>query len=121
MRFRAVLLLPLDQQGDLGDYRIDPAGVRFAPDHEYVIHREFDYAQPPVGTGKIVSDDDGSLVVEGVLEDDSLNYLAVGVVADDYARARTGPAVVQVSRVMDISTTRQHKDKNQPPIEFLED
>jgi len=120
VRFRATLVRPLADQSDRDDWRIDPAGVTFDPETDYPIFRDFDYAAR-VGHGRISTEDDGSLVVEGELDlPIAEKFLAIGVYVDESTKTPDS-VFVGKSRVMSVSTTDSHSDPRQPPIVIEED
>lgn len=126
IRFRGVLLKPLDQQADRDGDRIDPAGVEFDPEREYAIFVDFNYLKPPLGHGRISRDPDGSLVVSGEM-DDFINVrkeeappltFAIGVALD--SADRHDDIIHRCSVMSAIGVTAKHADPTQPPISFEE-
>lgn len=121
--FRAVLLKPLDQQHEV-DNHIDPAGVEFDPEMDYPIWQNFGYRVPEdvLGKGRVIREEDGSLIVEGELNDDWSGaikdgrfpyYLAIGIVSDKVTD------VFDHSRLMSIGFTSRHADPTQPEINII--
>ena len=129
MKFRGVLLKPLDQQGDKDQMFIDPAGVKFDEDQDYTIWREFNYTVPDdvLGHGKIVRGEDGSLLVEGEITyptNVSKNFpfrLAIGVRSLDHTGNRLDGMTINRSEVFAVSFTPNHADPTQPAIEVERD
>jgi hypothetical protein len=124
--FRAVLLKPLDQQADRDGNLIDPAGVRFDPDEEHVIFREYSYNVPEdvMGRGKVSRAEDGSLWVEGVLEERFFPDFAVArgdfdtkhQLGGGYMAGRMQRGAITTCSLASISVIRQHVDPTQPTI-----
>lgn len=132
--FRATLLKPLDQQHDRQGDRIDPAGVRFDPEADFPVWREFGYRVPEdwLGTGKISREPDGSLVITGWLKEGAVSpnavrkdtvpplVAAIGVKTEGtFERSRDG-LVIEKSEIMSVALTSKHVDPTQPPIEIKE-
>lgn len=117
MKFRGVLLKPLDQQQDLDGLTIDPAGVTFS-DEEIPIFRNFSYDVPKdvLGKGRVSRAEDGSLVVEGEITQElpGFDKLAIGIRADVIERP-----ICRFSDLMAVSFTSEHADPTQPQIEVL--
>lgn len=121
MKFRGVLVKTLEAQQDRDGRYIDPAGVQFDPEEEFLIFREFHYGESDVvGSGKVSRASDGSLVVEGELSafEPTRRQLAIGILVSkiehEVAAARN---VVTDCRVMSIGITEHHSDLSQPWIE----
>ena len=111
--FTGTLLKPLDQQHDIDADYIDPVGVMFDPNQEFVIFINFDPSLP-VGHGKVTRRPDGGLVVNGKLHGPvgGLQKLAIGV---DVRRINS-KGVTTASNLRAIALTERHADPDQPLI-----
>lgn len=132
-KITAVLVRPLAEQADRDGWHIDPAGVKFDPDKDYIIWREFSYNVPDdvVGHGRVRRREDGALVVDGELTIDLNDQiregrlpfsLAIGVMTDGPgSRSREPGGVCSASSLMSIGFTAKHSDPDQPEIEIRRD
>lgn len=117
--FKAVLLLPVDQQGT-NQPKIDPAGVAFDAAAAYDIWRNFSYdMKDHVGSCTVSRDADGSLMAAGQIDIDpgselwSEAKLAIGVFVE---HRDTPEAPIAESRIMSIGLTWNHADPAQPSL-----
>jgi hypothetical protein len=119
--FHGVLVRPLAEQADRDGDRIDPAGVKIK-EPRVVITANFD-ANHPLGTGIVSRAEDGSLVVDGTLNDGPVAALgglklAIGVVVGKRTVHKAGGSVTKTSTLMSVALTGEHSDPEQPVIKI---
>jgi hypothetical protein len=118
MKFRGVLLKALDEQRDRDWVLINPAGVKFDPEHVYDVTQNNDYARI-AGWAKLHREEDGSITAEGELSGffSMPHQLAIqGIYEKQEFSAERLVSVVEQLDLMSLALTDTHPDETQPQI-----